>query len=86
MTLFITYAGDHHTLPFPKHSSISETRKSKHWPGNVDVFPELTISLAGKEKGENLNLNVPPCTHTHMHIYLLPKDASGSIKIPDPLA
>lgn len=49
-------------------------------------LPWLTISLTEKEKGEeNLNLNVPPL-HTHTHIHLLPKDASGSIKIPDPLA
>lgn len=46
-------------------------------------LPWLTISLT--EKGvENLNLNAPPSTH--MLIHLLPKDASGSIKIPDPLA
>lgn len=48
-------------------------------------LPWLTISLTEKKKGEeNLNLNVPP--FTHMLIHLLPKDASGSIKIPDPFA
>lgn len=53
------------------------------WEHNC--LPQLTISLTEKEKGEeNLNLNVPPSTHTLIH--LLPKDASGSIKIPDYLA
>lgn len=70
VTLFIIYAGDHRTLPFPKYNSVSESGKSKQRSGNIYVFPELTISLAGKEKGkENLNLNVPPSTHTDTHTH-----------------
>lgn len=50
MSLFIIYAGDRCTLPFPKYNSVSETGKSKQWSGSINVFSELTISLAGKER------------------------------------
>lgn len=72
-------------LAIPKTPQHFWNWEKQTMPGSINVFPELTISLAGREKGE-FEFECAPCSCACTHIHLLPKDASGSIKIPDPLA